>query len=356
MRKKIEPRILVVDDDKYNLFILKEMLSGQHKVFFATDGASALSVADESQPDLIIQDIMLPDTDGFDLCRRLKEMCRQRFVKIILISARSDISDRLKGYEAGADDYIIKPFEKEELLAKVRVFLRLKHVEEVERLKEDVINLFAHEVRTPLSSIVGFAELLETTTNLDKKQHELVNHIILNSRDLLSLAEKSIFLNSMGNTLPSIKKNIVSSRGLICDVVSSRGNLLNRKNIRILKDSEDDFSIECDAKLVFDAVGALLDNAIKFSRSGSSVLISSIQDNSSAVFTVKDSGNGFPDNFDKELLSKTNSHDINYHGRGFGIGLTFVKCVADLHKGSLSLLETGETGSTIEFKIPIRSS
>ncbi|HPO90803.1 MAG TPA: response regulator [Victivallales bacterium] len=352
MRKKTE-RILVVDDDKYNLFILKQVLSENYNIAIAEDGASALSTLSKFQPDLIIQDIMLPDMDGFELCRRLKEAASPRLVKIILISARSDISDRLKGYECGADDYIIKPFETEELLAKVKVFVRLKHVEEVERLKEDVINLFAHEVRTPLSSILGFAELLETTTTLDKKQHELINHIILNTKDLLFLAEKSIFLNSIGDSTPELKINTVSAQNIVENALESRKPLVARKKIRLLKDIHGDFTIECDGKLVTDSIAALLDNAIKYSSSGSAVLISATKENGSAHFIIKDSGTGFPRDFDTMALKKNGLYDINYHSRGFGIGLTFVKCVAELHRGKLSLVSTGEKGSTIELSLPL---
>jgi len=354
MRKKDDPRILVVDDDKYNLYILKEMLSGHHEVLVAEDGASALSIVSKTSPDLIIQDIVLPDMDGFDLCRRLREASRPSMVKIILISAKSDLRDRLRGYEAGADDYLIKPFEKEELLAKVRVFIRLKHVEEVEHLKEDVINLFSHEVRTPLNSIVGFAELLESTTRLDKKQGELVNHIILNARDLLSLAEKSIFLNSFGEKRPDAEMRAVSSRTLLEEVARSRDIMLNRKRIRLVKDNACDFPIECDGKLLFDALGALLDNAVKFSSAGASVLLSSSSDNGCALFTVKDQGGGFPADFNKILSPSLGAKDINYHGRGIGIGLTFVKCVAELHRGALSLLKSDERGSTVELRIPLK--
>ncbi len=353
--KKHGAKILVVDDDKYNLYILKEMLSGLYDVVVATDGASAISVAGSFKPDLIIQDVMLPDMDGFDLCRRLKDSSSVSFVKVILVSAKSDLGDRLKGYESGADDYIVKPFEKEELLAKVNVFVRLKHVEEVEKLKEDVINIFSHEVRTPLNSIIGFAELLEGTTSLDKKQSELINHIILNARDLLSLAEKSIFLNKLETETVGSERKSIGIRTLVEEVVKSREISLNRKKIRLIKNFDTDFNFECHGKLLFEAIGALLDNAIKFSSSGSSVLISAMREKGCALFTIKDQGGGFPQDFNKILSSPIVASDINYHGRGIGIGLTFVKCVAEVHNGALSLLESDQNGSTVELKIPVSS-
>jgi DNA-binding response OmpR family regulator len=353
MNKKHDSKILVVDDDRYNLYILKEMLSERYEVLVASDGASALSHAESFRPDLIIQDIVLPDVNGFDLCRRLKETSSPSFVKIILISAKADLVDRLKGYDAGADDYIIKPFEKDELLAKVNVFIRLKHVEEVEKLKEDVINLFSHEVRTPLNSIVGFAELLESTTRLDKQQSELINHIILNARDLLSLAEKSIFLNSMGGNLSHRQRGVLSMRTLLEEVVKSRELSLNRKKLRLVKDITSDFSFEGEGKLLFEAIGALLDNAIKFSSSTSSILISATRENGNALITIKDQGGGFPSDFNKILTCRPTIKDINYHGRGIGIGLTFVKCVAEMHNGGLRLIESDQDGSTVELRIPV---
>ncbi|MGH9361080.1 MAG: response regulator, partial [Thermoanaerobaculia bacterium] len=129
------PRILVVDDDPINVCILEEILAEQYELATAGNGEEALEKAPAFKPDLVLLDIMMPGIDGYEVCRRLKSNPRLRDAKVILVSAKAMLSERLEGYESGADDYLTKPFDDAELMAKVRVFLRLKSIEEIDRFK-----------------------------------------------------------------------------------------------------------------------------------------------------------------------------------------------------------------------------
>ncbi len=119
-------RILVVDDNPTNIKIAKAVLGEDYDLALAVTGEEALEIAPAFRPDVILLDIMLPGIDGYEVCRKIRGNPALRHTKIIMVSAKAMISGRLQGYEAGADDYITKPYEEDELLAKVRVFLRLK--------------------------------------------------------------------------------------------------------------------------------------------------------------------------------------------------------------------------------------
>ena len=119
-------RILVVDDSPTNIKIAKVTLGEIYHLATAVTGEEALQIAPDFQPDVILLDIMMPGIDGYEVCREIRGNPALRNTKIIMVSAKAMVSERLEGYEAGADDYITKPFEEDELLAKVRVFLRLK--------------------------------------------------------------------------------------------------------------------------------------------------------------------------------------------------------------------------------------
>ena len=118
-------KILAVDDKPINLAVIAELLESQYDLRTVSAGMDALKVAREFLPDIILLDIMMPGMDGYEVCRRLRADSTLRHTKIIIVSAKAMISERLKGYQAGADDYVIKPFNEDELLAKIRVYLRL---------------------------------------------------------------------------------------------------------------------------------------------------------------------------------------------------------------------------------------
>ncbi|NJL60431.1 MAG: response regulator [Desulfobacteraceae bacterium] len=152
-----EHKILVVDDDPVNVDILREILEDKYRLQIAKNGEEALDIAPQFMPDLILLDIMMPGIDGYEVCRRIRASNWYKFSKIILISAKAMKEERLKGYEVGADDYITKPFVEEELEAKIRVYLKLKSAEEVEKIKSEALARLESVVRhTPMVGIKSF--------------------------------------------------------------------------------------------------------------------------------------------------------------------------------------------------------
>jgi DNA-binding response OmpR family regulator len=124
-------KILAVDDNSINLAVIEELLGSQYNLMTVSTGIEALKTAQEFQPDLIILDIMLHGMNGYEVCQQIRESSSLRHTKIIMVSAKAMESDRLKGYQIGADDYLTKPFDGEELLAKVCAHLRPKPIEAI---------------------------------------------------------------------------------------------------------------------------------------------------------------------------------------------------------------------------------
>ncbi len=230
-------RILAVDDNQTNLAIMEELLEEDYDLKTASTGEQALEMARDFEPDLILLDIMMPGIDGYEVCHRLRQDPRVKHAKIIMVSAKALLAERLKGYEVGADDYIVKPFEEDELLAKVRVYLRLKSVEEVDQLKSDLLDLLGHETRTPLTGIISPAEILMSDQNLDPdKQKALIAMLHRNSRRLFGLFEKIVKLCA----LKSGKYKLDLAWCNLCDVVDDVICVLqacpSERNVRIEKE------------------------------------------------------------------------------------------------------------------------
>ncbi|MGZ5278609.1 MAG: response regulator, partial [Pseudobdellovibrionaceae bacterium] len=125
----VKQKVLIVDDEPRNQRIITETLDGLFDLHIASSGEAALTSAQQVPPDLILLDIMMPHMDGYEVCSRIRNNPDFKFTKIILVSGKALVDERLKGYAAGADDYMTKPFVPEELLAKTKVFLRLTEAE-----------------------------------------------------------------------------------------------------------------------------------------------------------------------------------------------------------------------------------
>lgn len=117
-------KILVVDDDPMNLKFLIEILSDEYEIQAVLSGEEALNIVHDFMPDIILLDIMMPGIDGYEVCKKIRADKKLSKTKILLVSAKAMLNEKIMGYDVGADDYITKPFEHEELLAKIKIFIR----------------------------------------------------------------------------------------------------------------------------------------------------------------------------------------------------------------------------------------
>src|SRR5262245_6630289 len=191
-------RILIVDDHPTNLAVLEELLGETYPLTSATSGEEALALAVEVAPVLILLDVMMPGINGYETCRRLRALPTLHPPKIIMLSAKAMVAERLRGYEAGADDYVTKPFDPQELLAKVRVYLQLQSLEEVEQLKSQMLALLNHEMRTPLNGITAPLQLLSMDADMAAAERQLLLEMAVHSATRLErLCEKVATLSAM---------------------------------------------------------------------------------------------------------------------------------------------------------------
>jgi len=347
-KRKDNEKILIVDDDPVNIDIIKEILGDKYYYKVAFSGTEALEIAENFHADVILLDIMMPDIDGYEVCKRCRANDKLSLTKIILISAKQMLEDRLEGYRAGADDYLTKPFEPAELLAKIKVFLRLKSIEEIERIKSDLISVFSHETRTPLHAILGFAQLLLDKQDLPLNEKEALMHIKRSGEDMLELVDKTILLSNLRDGSKALdRKKILLSRLLQMGIarVSSEAKY-NKVKIKIENDS--DIVVNADEQLILTAISCLLKNSFKYAEVDSEIEVS-INDESDegCSIIIKTIGTALPEEKLPTLFSEFTVDDVSHHGRGTGLDLSIVKNIIELHQGSIQAFPNSKTRTNL---------
>jgi two-component system, sensor histidine kinase and response regulator len=332
----LKATILAVDDDPIILEIYKLILDNEHTIHLVSSGKEALGYLDTCpKVDLILLDIMMPDIDGYEVCRRIRSNNAFSNLKIILVSSKMLIEDRLFGYEIGADDYIIKPFEASELLAKVKVFLRLKNAEEINKIKTNLINLLSHETRTPLTAIFGYIRLLRESEHLIGEEKTFVDEIQRCGEKLLQSCEKTLLLSDLKLGQVRIEK---ANAPLSLFFSGYRQTFeQNEKRCTMRFSGDETLRIDADLKLFTIAISALLDNAVKFAREGSAVEVRAHRLGDRLRIEVANDGEKIPVEQQEEIFNLLSVQDIAHHHQGYGLSLAISRQIIEAHDGTVTV-------------------
>ena len=349
-------KILIVDDNPTNVEILEKLLHHDHQLAVATTGEEALSLAPDFQPELILLDIMMPGIDGYETCRQLRTLSVLRHTKIIMVSAKALTAERLQGYEAGADDYIIKPFDKHELRAKVQVYLRLKSVEEVERLKTDLLTLMQHETRTPLNGLLPPLQILLGEDHLDAAERTIYLELMQQSAMRLQrLLDKGITLS----TLKAGTWDFTFAPSDLCEVVEAAVARIAAdaavRRVQIVQELPESAITLLDGEQMQEVVETLLDNAIRFSLPDSRVVVRVTREDSHYCMAVIDQGTGIDAAFLPYVFEEFAAQDVHHHTEGQNLSLAIARQIVLAHNGVISAESEKESGTTFRVRAPILS-
>jgi CheY-like chemotaxis protein len=185
-------KILVVDDDPLNVDIVIETLGDTYTYKVAGSGEEALEISEAFQPNIIILDIMMPGIDGYETCRRLRQKSHLRKTKIIMVTAKAMINERVSGYHSGADDYITKPFEDIELIRKVDILFDISFMEELNQIKQSYMFLLANDESVNFSKVLNNPSHTESILALDYFELEHLEKLITSGYKLLHYLEKTV--------------------------------------------------------------------------------------------------------------------------------------------------------------------
>lgn len=359
------PNILVVDDTIENLRLLSSML-GQHgfEVRPVSSGRQALDAAERKPPDLVLLDVNMPEMNGYEVCRRLKELPDVKDVPVIFLTALSDTQNRLHAFEAGGVDYITKPFQVEEVLARVRAQvslrqaqLRLKQSYEqlrsMEQLRDDLVHMLVHDMRSPITVLLahlGF--VLADTRSTDTGA----------AADLENAIKAAKTVNRMASDLLDVSRLEASKMPLVketCDLVhiarevrSALGALDRGRQLEVV--TNEPVTASCDGVVISRVLENLVHNAIKHTPAGGAIRIGAEPRDDRVRVWVEDAGPGVPAAAREHIFDKfrTLAARSPEGYRSAGLGLAFCKLAVQAHGGTIGV-EPGPTrGSVFWFELP----
>jgi two-component system sensor histidine kinase/response regulator len=364
--KKSPGNVLVVDDTSENLRLLANMLGEKgYEVRPVTSGRHALQAAERSAPDLVLLDINMPEMDGYEVCRRLKENEKLRDIPVIFITALTDTADKLKAFGIGGVDYISKPFQIDEVLARVRVHIALRNAQtelasnyeklrELEKLRDNLFHMIVHDMRSPLAVIMGNLDLLRIfleEATLSAKSAERLDAACLGVRSLANMTNDLLDVSKMEEGKMILNRESCDPLELARAVAVAISTLDRTRSITV--DQCDPIAISCDVTIIRRTLQNLLSNAIKHTPSGSAVRVSATHTGKAVRFSVIDNGPGVPPEarakiFEKFGAAATRS-DRQYHS--VGLGLAFCKFAIEAHGGKIGVDQRPEGGSIFWFEL-----
>jgi signal transduction histidine kinase len=345
-------KVLAVDDDARNLRILDEILSEEFQIEHATNGQDALYQARVFKPDIILLDIMMPGMDGLEVCRRLRADPAQQLLKIILVSGKARIEERLQGYQAGADDYITKPFDDDELLAKVKVFARLKTAEESDRIKTDFLNLVTHETNTPLRGILALAQLTLDDGALPPNSKILIEELLRCARGLQHKISTILLLSRLRTHGSDEQVIPVAVHDWVHATLQRTQHAVIEKALRITVEGTLDGTVPGRYDLLKTALQVVLENAVKYSPQGAAITLRARRSAAPALLhlDVADQGPGIA--AAANIFQEFYCADLTHHGSGMGLSLAVCRRILELHGGSVDAGNGADGGALFTLSLP----
>ncbi len=361
--------ILVVEDNPAMAEGICDVLEMEgYAVATAGDGVEALARLEESSIDLILADIMMPLMDGHEFYEKVRQRSEWTTIPFVFLTAKGQKEDIRIGKQLGADDYLVKPFDPEDLAVVVKSRLRrAKEVqqaseEQFDTLKKSILNALSHEFRTPLTYIQGYTELLLEGDPATESEvfKDFLERIQAGSDRIHALVEDFILLVSLesGESAQAISQGGLATdlMPIIRAVTSASKAKMDQKGITLHTDWSPALPpVFAYAPMIDNALGRLLDNAIKFCfKEDGHIWVSTKAEKRQVRIVVRDNGCGIPPEEQIRIFERFYQVDRDlYEQQGVGLGLSIAQGIIALHNGTIKVESTPGEGSTFTIVLPM---
>jgi two-component system, sensor histidine kinase and response regulator len=371
--RRASGRILVVDDTPAYLKLLTRALEESgFEVETASNGILALAAADRNPPDLVLLDVDMPGLDGYETCRRLKAQERFAATPVIFLSGLSDIPQRLSAFAAGGVDYVTKPFDVEEVRARISTHLELErlrrvaeqHVRELdaslsklrelEHFRHDLVHMVAHDMRSPLMAVSGYLELLDLEREQLAEDHgEFVSQALDGARTLVRMIDAMLDTDRLEAGKLPLQLADRDLRALVDLAIASLGPASARR-LEIEMVTPARVVVRADSEILRRVIANLVANALRSSEGESKVRLVGSATGGLARLEVRDHGVPIPGEFRPRVFEKyaPRAGDRSRDRRAVGLGLPFCKLAIEAHGGRIDF-DSGAEGTVFWIELPV---
>lgn len=373
--------ILIVDDTQQNVQVLSQILRDSgYKVLAAFNGVDAINLVQKRTPDLILLDVMMPGMSGFEVAKKLIEELGYSGIPIIFLSALDETEAKVKAFESGGVDYVTKPFQAKEVLARIELHLRLKslekerekyieelkqkqeHLERLNKEKDDILGIISHDMRNPLGGIIGISNFLLTDTVSDPEEtHEMLSLIEKSAERLLTLVNDMLNVAIIESNSFSVERSDVDLFLLIHDMIQLHEPTAKTKQVTLKHPPIDrSMIVSLDASKISQVIGNLVSNAIKFTNPGGCVQVTAEKriEGIEHILEIKvsDDGIGIPEDIMPVLFEKMMGQRTGTEGeKGTGLGMPLVKRFVEIHGGTIEVSSKVGEGTSFLIRIPLQN-
>jgi signal transduction histidine kinase len=373
--------ILVVDDDERNIRLLRAFLEPEgYELSEATNGGDALRIYRESMPDLVLLDIMMPDMDGYEVCRKIRMEETDIHVPVIMVTALEEREERERAAEIGADDFITKPLDKTELLSRVKSLLRIasyqrrlhsknrellrinERLEKIQKAREELIHMIIHDLKNPLTGVYGNLELMMMSSDtLSEHQQSLLKKALIACDRIMNMIQNvlDVYKISEGRLTPRLC--VLELERLMEDILGNFEMKAEVKGIDIQFDLRHDLTmLTTDPEIFTRIMGNLLSNAIRHSERGGQIRVDVRRMDDMITVSVSDSGPGVPDHLKERIFDRFEQARLEGYQKetgSAGLGLTFCRLAVESMNGRIWVEDNPDgKGSCFIFSLPVMSA
>ena len=357
--------ILVVDDTPENITLLSNLLKGLYRIKAALNGPKALEIASSHPtPELILLDIMMPEMDGFEVCRRLKADDATKDIPVIFLSAKSETESKVEAFDVGGVDYITKPFEQREVLARIETHLRLRCLQiklqeqacQLERSNQDLEQFayaISHDLQEPLRMVNSYLKLLENRfgENIDMTAKEFMDFAVDGSARMQSMIKDLLEYSRVGTRAAELEPT---------DAEEACETALANLHVAIADSGAEVETgalpvVEADPSQLARLFQNLVGNAIKYRDANRAprVRVSAEEDEGTWTFSIEDNGIGIEPEYSERIFAIFQRLHQRDEYSGTGVGLAVCKRIVERHGGRIWVDSTPGEGSIFRFTLPV---